>query len=109
MQTETLLSLDDRKDRIAKRYAMIKDTAGQIHELVAENKKLLQPSSGEGEDTSWHNYVSYIDEMIIDGCFNTVQASLNYFLSETDVSAQPQIMPLFQAKMELQAPDMVFM
>ena len=49
---------------------------------------------------TWHAYLDYIDEYVVDGFFNTVYCSLNYFLDNTDVDMNPE--PLFRAKMELQ-------
>lgn len=37
-----------------------------------------EPSSGE-----WKAYVEYIDNMIIDGFFNSIECSLKFFLDNT--------------------------
>ena len=44
--------------------------------------------------------------MVVDGYFNAIHASLNYILENTDQKTNS--LPIFEAKLELQAPDMVF-
>jgi dynein heavy chain len=44
--------------------------------------------------------------MIVDGFFNAIHASLNYILENTDTKTN--VLAIFEAKLELQAPDMVF-
>ena len=65
--------------------------------LRQENLGLLQAV----EDTDvWRAYIDYLDDYVVDGFFNTILCSLNYFLDNTDVELQPK--PLFKAIMELQ-------
>lgn len=54
----------------------------------------------------WRAYIDYLDDMVVDGFFNAIHASLNYILENTD--AKTNTLPIFEAKLELQAPDMVF-
>ena len=54
----------------------------------------------------WKAYVEYLDEMVVEGFFNCISCSLNYLLENTD--AKNNVYPLFEARLELQAPDMVF-
>ncbi len=44
--------------------------------------------------------------MVVDGYFNAIHASLNYILDNTD--PKTNTLAIFEAKLELQAPDMVF-
>ena len=48
----------------------------------------------------WKAYVDYVDEMIVDGFFNTIHCSLQYMLNNTDVKLNPN--PLYEARLELQ-------
>ncbi|CAK8695850.1 unnamed protein product [Clavelina lepadiformis] len=96
-----LLNLDDRKDRISKRYNAITADGEKIHQCIQEN---LNYFSGNAESDIWQAYISYIDDMVIDGFFNCIFCSLNYFIENTE----PEVQPLFIAELELQAPDMVF-
>lgn len=44
--------------------------------------------------------------MVVDGFFNAIHASLNYILDNTD--PKTNTLAIFEAKLELQTPDMVF-
>ena len=54
----------------------------------------------------WKSYIEYLDEAVLDGFYNTVHCSLTYFLSNTE--KDPDTPPLLECKLELQAPDTVF-
>ena len=59
------------------------------------------------EDTeAWRNYMLYIDDAVIDGCFTMIECTLKYMIQQTD--ARLNLAPLFEAKLELHAPDMIF-
>ena len=49
---------------------------------------------------TWKAYVDYVDEMIVDGFFNTIHCSLQYMLNNTDTKLSPT--PLSEARLELQ-------
>ena len=61
--------------------------------------------SDPGSDI-WRAYVDYLDDMVLDGFFNCIHCSLSYLLENTDTKHNTA--PLFEAKLELQQPDMVF-
>ena len=44
--------------------------------------------------------------MVVDGFFATIHCSLNFLLDSTE--PRPDMMPLFEAQMELQGADMLF-
>ncbi|XP_013068368.2 dynein beta chain, ciliary [Biomphalaria glabrata] len=100
---DTLLQQDDREDRIAKRYAEIKTAGENIHALLKQN---LEYFKADVSTDIWKAYVDYIDEMIVDGFFNTIRCSLQFMLNNTDPKQNPG--PLFEAKLELRVPEMVF-
>lgn len=54
----------------------------------------------------WKAYVDYVDEMIVDGYFNTVHCSLKFLLDNTEGKNNPDA--LFEAHLELRVPEMVF-
>ena len=56
-------------------------------------------NAGE-ESEIWKAYVDYVDEIVVDGFFNTIHCSLQYFLDNTDPSRANQDV-LFEAKLEL--------
>ena len=48
----------------------------------------------------WRAYVDYVDEMVVDGFFNTIHCSLKYLLENTESREAPNA--LFEAALELQ-------
>ncbi|XP_071797739.1 dynein beta chain, ciliary isoform X1 [Asterias amurensis] len=98
-----LLALDDREERLNKRYGEITSTGEKIHSLVKENCELFK--ADPATDT-WKAYIDYVDDMLVDGFFACINCSMTYMLENTDTKCMS---PLFEAKLELQVPDMVFM
>ncbi|XP_044194722.1 dynein heavy chain 9, axonemal isoform X6 [Thunnus albacares] len=100
---DTLLSLEDQAERLDRFYSLIRSSGEKIHFLLKNNQELFKakPSSEE-----WKAYVEYIDDMIIDGLFNSIECSLKFFLDNTDQRAVAA--PLFEAQLDLKVPDMVF-
>jgi dynein heavy chain len=66
----------------------------------------LELFKAEASTEIWRAYVDYLDDMVLDGFFNAIHASLNYILDNTD--PKTNTLAIFEAKLELQAPDMVF-
>jgi len=102
-KTDSLLNLDDHDNRMEKRYAVIRETGEKIHALVEENRVLFK---AEEDSEAWRNYMLYVDDAVIDGCFTMVECTLKFLLQQTDTRLQ--LAPLFEAKLELHAPDMIF-
>ncbi|XP_054619923.1 dynein axonemal heavy chain 9-like isoform X2 [Dunckerocampus dactyliophorus] len=100
---DTLLSLEDRAERLDWFYSMIRSSGEKIHFLIKRNLELFraEPSSEE-----WKAYVEYIDDMVIDGFYNCIECSLRFFLDSTD--EKNATVPLFEAQLDLRVPDMVF-
>uniref|UniRef100_A0A4W3JPZ5 Dynein axonemal heavy chain 11 n=1 Tax=Callorhinchus milii TaxID=7868 RepID=A0A4W3JPZ5_CALMI len=98
-----LMSLEDRDDRVAKRYKLLREDGEKIHRLVEENLHLLKADTST---ESWKAYLEYIDDMILDGFFNAIACSLEFFLDNTEAVLKPS--PLFVAQMILSAPEIVF-
>ncbi|XP_073516352.1 dynein axonemal heavy chain 9 isoform X1 [Phyllobates terribilis] len=100
---ETLLNLDDRSERLEKRYNLIRESGTKIHQLVQEN--LLLFSADRGSEV-WAAYVDYIDDMLLDGFFTAIECSLKFILDNMDTKAG--LSPLFEVQLDLVVPDMVF-
>ncbi|KAM7382161.1 hypothetical protein PAMA_012837 [Pampus argenteus] len=100
---DTLLSLEDRAERLDRFYTLIRSSGEKIHFLLKSNRELFraEPSSEE-----WKAYVEHVDDMIIDGFFTCIECSLKFFLDNTDQRAVAA--PLFEAQLDLKVPDMVF-
>uniref|UniRef100_A0A8C0IKH9 Dynein axonemal heavy chain 11 n=1 Tax=Chelonoidis abingdonii TaxID=106734 RepID=A0A8C0IKH9_CHEAB len=100
---DALLSLEDKEDRLAKKYKLLKEDGYKIHQLVEENLKLFKADSSSD---SWKIYIEYIDDIIVDGFFNTLMRNLDFFLENTERGLKPA--PFFQAQMILSAPEIEF-
>jgi len=99
----TLLMLRDREERTRKRYEDIENAGLKIHALLEENLALLQ---ADPTSDMWKAYVDFIDELVVDGFFKIVHCSIDFLLVSTDPSTATD--PLFEAALELQAPDLVY-
>ena len=73
-------------------------------ELVAENLKYFE---GEPGSAVWENYLDYLDDLVVDGLYNCVNCSLLYIQQNMDKGVAT-LLPLLEAKLELQAPEVVF-
>ncbi|KAM6210848.1 LOW QUALITY PROTEIN: dynein axonemal heavy chain 11 [Sarcoramphus papa] len=77
------------------------DTAMQ-NKHADGNLKLFKADSSSA---SWKIYIEYIDDMV-DGLYNTVMCSSDFFLENTEESLKPAL--LFQAQMILNGPEIQF-
>lgn len=93
----------EREQYQKRRRDLIKEADVKIHSLVADNVTCFKC---EESSDLWKAYVEYLDEMVVEGFFHCIGCSLNYLLDNTDI--KNQVSPLFEARLELQAPDMVF-
>lgn len=71
---DTLLALEDRSEKVSKRYAEVTKAAEQIHSILEENKTLFQISDTEQE--AWQEYVRYIDNIVVESLRKAVGCSL---------------------------------
>ena len=55
----------------------------------------------------WKTYLEHLDEIVMDGLFNCVHCSLQYLLDNLNKD-KPELPPLLETKLELQAPDLIF-
>ncbi|XP_063312141.1 dynein axonemal heavy chain 9 [Pelobates fuscus] len=100
---DSLLNLDDRTERLEKRYNLIRESGNKIHSLLKENLTLF---SADPVSDIWKAYVDYIDQMVLDGFFNAIECSLKFLLDNTD--SKTGLAPLFEVALDLVIPDMVF-
>ncbi|NXE97433.1 DYH9 protein, partial [Menura novaehollandiae] len=100
---ESVLSLEDCQERLERRYSLVRESGQRIHLLVKENQSLLlaDPASD-----AWKAYLDYVDEIVLDGFFTTIECSLKYLLENTDPKAG--LAPLFEVQLDLVIPDLVF-
>ncbi|CBY35492.1 unnamed protein product, partial [Oikopleura dioica] len=96
-----LLNLGDRTDRLKKRYDIITTDGQKIHTLLTENVGFFKATESS---TEWEAYKEYIDEMVIEGLFNSIITSLEFM--QDNMCAE--VSPFFASELELRSPDMVF-
>ncbi|XP_045691837.1 dynein axonemal heavy chain 17 [Phyllostomus hastatus] len=100
---EALLDLDGRLVNLNKRYTAVKEAGLRIQAMVAENAELLRANT---TSQAWKDYVSYIDNMVLDEFDNFVRRSLNYLMN--NMVPEEGIWPLFEIRMELGEEGMTF-
>lgn len=101
---DTLLALEERPERVNKRYAEIKKAAVHINELLEENKKLFEITDDRSE--AWQTYVGYVDRIIVESLRKALGCSLSYLAESMDPSNQSD--PLLEASLELREPELYF-
>ena len=93
----------EREQYQKRRSELVKDAGLKIHSLVSENVTCFK---SEANSELWKAYVEYLDEMVVEGFFHCIGCSLTYLVDNTD--PKNQVSPLFECRLELQAPEMVF-
>ncbi|KAF5902959.1 dynein heavy chain 9, axonemal, partial [Clarias magur] len=101
---DALLNLEDNQEYLEKTYGQIRTSGAKIHYLLKENLTLFQADRSSAE---WKSYVEYIDEMVIDGFFNSIESTLKFFLDNT-ADETPGLAPLFEVHLNLEIPEIVF-
>ncbi|XP_065180851.1 dynein beta chain, ciliary-like [Sycon ciliatum] len=107
-KNNTLIILEDRENRLNARSDLITKDSAAIHDLIKKNLELFNASEDCAE---WRRYLQYVDDLIVDGFFNSIDKSISFFLEHTSsegLSDGASRTPLFEAKMELIQPSIVF-
>lgn len=102
---DAVLCIDERPDRTAKRYAEIIAASDDIHELLHDNIKQFDMEDKQ-DDEMWLNYVDFVDNIVYEHLLKTVGVSVGYIVENMD--PENNYAPLFEARLELREPDMVF-
>ncbi|XP_053322781.1 dynein axonemal heavy chain 11 [Spea bombifrons] len=100
---DALINLDDKKERLYKKYKSMQDDGQKIQNLAWENMKLLK---ADPESDSWKMYVEYIDDIVNDGLYHAILHSLQFFMENTEEKLKPA--PLFEAQMSLHTNEIFF-
>jgi dynein heavy chain len=91
-------------------YAKIIVKKNVLSFIITTDKQILQHNleffKADANTDMWKAYVDYVDEMVVDGFFNTIHCSIKFLLDNTD--PRIEVDPLFEAQLELQVPEMVF-
>ncbi|KAM7360514.1 dynein heavy chain at 93AB isoform 2-T2 [Cochliomyia hominivorax] len=102
---DAVLCIDERPDRTAKRYAEIQAASDEIHKLLHDNIKQFDMEDKQ-DDEMWLNYVDFVDNIVYEHLLKTVGVSVGYIVENMD--PENNYAPLFEARLELREPDMIF-
>ncbi|XP_031336595.1 dynein beta chain, ciliary isoform X1 [Photinus pyralis] len=102
---DTVLSIDEKEERIKRRYSEIRQVTQEIHVLVEHNMQLFEMLERQ-EDPNWLSYVSYIDQIVMSYLYQTIGCSLGYLSEHMD--STNNLPPLFEAQLQLGDTDIVF-
>lgn len=100
-----MLCLEERNDRITKRYADIENASQKIHMLLEENMKQFGMEERQDEKI-WQDYVSFVDNIVYENLLLTVGVSMGYLSENMDPANN--YAALFESRLELLEPDLVF-
>ncbi|XP_056236518.1 dynein axonemal heavy chain 11 isoform X2 [Seriola aureovittata] len=100
----SLIQLEDRGDRVNKKYRDMKKDGDSIHELVQENMVLFH---ADPASEAWQSYLEYMDEMLVEGLFSYLSHSLQFFVDNMDT--WPNQGHLFDAQLMLNGSGMVLL
>ena len=78
-----LLYFSDLPDQKAVRYEEVTKAGQTIRDLVSDCQKYFR---SDDSSKHWKTYLSFVDEVIVDGLLKTIACSLGYLLDETDQS-----------------------
>ncbi|XP_075250106.1 dynein beta chain, ciliary-like isoform X2 [Convolutriloba macropyga] len=93
-KSENLLDLDNRADRVQKRYEQIKANGVTILELIEDSRKQLRAEEDQGE---WLSYLEMVDNKVAIKFKAAVEETYHFLIHNTDPDAL--ISPLFEVKL----------
>lgn len=102
---DTVLCLEERHDRITKRYSDIEAGASKIYDLLEENVKHFGINQ-ENDGKLWVNYVCSVDDIVYENILMAVGVSLSYLAENMDPANN--FAPLFESRLELLDPNLIF-
>lgn len=102
---DTVLSIDERPDRSAKRYAEIQAASEEIHKLLHDNMLQFNMQDRQ-DDPTWISYMDFVDNIVYEYILKTVGVSVGYIAENMD--PENYYAPLFESRLELMEPNLVF-
>lgn len=73
---DTVLSVDEREERTAKRYSEMRKIAKQIENLLQQNMQLFEMEDKQN-DPKWLKYTEFVDGIVLNYLFQTVGCRYN--------------------------------
>lgn len=102
---DSVLSIDERPDRTAKRYAEIQAASVEIHKLLHDNMLQFDMEQKQN-DAVWLSYIEFVDNIVYENILRTVGVSVGYLAENMD--PDNNYAPLFESRLELVEPNLVF-
>lgn len=102
---DAVLCIEEREERISKRYNEITNATEQITILLNQNMELFGMTENQLNPV-WLNYIDYVDNIVLSYLYQTVGCSLGYIDEHMD--STNNLPPLFEAQLILEEPNMVF-
>ncbi|KAI9536522.1 hypothetical protein NQZ68_032317 [Dissostichus eleginoides] len=100
----SLIQLEDRGDRVNRKYSSMKKDGDSIHKLVQDNKVHFH---ADPDSEAWQSYLEHVDEMVVEGLFSFISHSLQFFAN--NMESWPSHTPLFESQLMLSSSGMVFL
>ena len=66
-----VLCLEERDERITKRYSDIKKASDQITDLLEQNMQLFQMTDKQ-DNPKWLSYIDYVDQIVLSYLYQCV-------------------------------------
>ncbi|KAF5277248.1 hypothetical protein FQR65_LT00356 [Abscondita terminalis] len=102
---DTVLSLDEKEERIKKRYTEIEKATKSIKVLLNQNMELFEMTAQQ-DNPKWIAYVNYVDQIVMSYLYQTIGCSLGYINEHMDPTNN--LPPLFETQLQLRDLDIVF-
>lgn len=102
---DTVLSIDEKEDKINKRYQEISETIEKITVRLNQNMELFGMADKQ-DNPKWIKYVDFVDKIVMSYIYQTVGCSLSYLNEHMD--STNNLAPLFESQLILEDPDIVF-
>ena len=104
------INIDEKEKIIEPVLNSIRSGADRIQALVENTRALLK---ADATSPFWSAFTKYVDQMVLDGLFNTVHVSMSYILDNMEPKdkssdASSPAFPLILGKMRLASPDIIF-
>ena len=100
---DLLRTISEMAEKKRVRYEEVEQAGTSITSLVRDCQKYFQASDGS---ESWRKYLSFVDEVVVDGLLKQCASSLGYLIDETDPTITEGV--LVEVKLELSEPDVIF-
>ncbi|KAG5897820.1 hypothetical protein JTB14_011820 [Gonioctena quinquepunctata] len=102
---DTVLCIEERGERLEKRYSDIRSAAETISKLLEENMDIFGMRDTP-DNSKWIKYIDYVDSVLTSYLYQSVGCSLGYINEHMDASNE--LAPLFESQLELLEPNIVF-